>query len=71
MKLASIKSGRDGALVVVNNSLTKMACAGHIATTMQDALDDWANVEPKLQALSVQLENGEVETADFDQTQAD
>ena len=71
MKLASIKSGRDGALVVVDNALTKMACAGHIAPTMQAALDDWANVEPKLQALAVQLDNGEVETADFDQTQCE
>jgi fumarylacetoacetate (FAA) hydrolase len=69
MKLASLKSGRDGALVVVNNSLTKMASAAHIAPTMQSALDDWANVEAKLHALSVQLENGKLDIADFDQTQ--
>lgn len=69
MKLASLKHGRDGQLVVVNASLTKMVSAAEIAPTMQAALDDWANVEPKLQSLYLQLENGEIAGEDFNQKQ--
>ena len=42
MKLASLKSGRDGRLVVVSDDLAWCADAGHIAPTLQAALDDWA-----------------------------
>lgn len=69
MKLASLKHGRDGQLVVVNASLTKMVSAAEIAPTMQAALDDWANVEPKLQSLYLQLENGEIAGEEFNQKQ--
>ncbi|GHB65176.1 2-keto-4-pentenoate hydratase [Psychrosphaera saromensis] len=68
MKLASLKSGRDGKLVVVNNTLTKMVSATDIAPTMQAALDDWDNVEPKLNALYADLESGDVVGEIFDQT---
>jgi len=68
MKLASLKSGRDGKLVVVNNALTKMAVATDIAPTMQAALDDWDNVEPKLSALYTDLESGVIIGEAFDQT---
>lgn len=68
MKLASLKQGRDGQLVVVNSALSKMVKATDIAPTMQAALDDWANIEPKLQALFTQLEKGEVEGEDFVQS---
>ncbi len=67
MKLASLKNGRDGQLVVVNNALTKMAPATGIAETMQQALDNWAEIAPKLASLHAQLENGEVAGVDFDQ----
>lgn len=67
MKLASLKQARDGQLVVVNSALTKMVAASDIAATMQAALDDWANVEPKLKALFEQLESGEVAGTDFNQ----
>ncbi|BDX07093.1 fumarylacetoacetate hydrolase family protein [Planctobacterium marinum] len=67
MKLASLKHGRDGQLVVVNSALTKMTSAAEIAPTMQAALDDWANVEPQLQSLYLQLENGEIAGEAFDQ----
>lgn len=69
MKLASLKNGRDGHLVVVNASLTKMTSAADIAPTMQAALDEWASVEPKLQSLYLQLENGEIEGEAFHQNQ--
>ncbi len=55
MKLASLKSGRDGKLVVVSNDLAWCADAGHIAPTMQAALDDWDHVAPALQSLATDL----------------
>jgi len=67
MKLASLKSGRDGQLVVVNSSLTKMISAADVAPTMQAAIDNWSDAEPKLQALFSKLESGEVAGEDFNQ----
>lgn len=60
MKLASLKSGRDGKLVVVSDDLTHCTDAGLIAPTLQAALDDWARAAPKLQALAESLANGAV-----------
>lgn len=67
MKLASLKSGRDGELVVVNAALTQMVKVTEIAKTMQAALDDWANVAPQLQEVAVRLEAGEISGEAFDQ----
>jgi fumarylacetoacetate (FAA) hydrolase len=55
MKLASLKSGRDGHLVVVSDDLAWYADASHIAPTMQAALDDWDRVAPALEALATDL----------------
>src|ERR687894_434525 len=55
MKLGSLKSGRDGRLVVVSRDLAWCADATHIAPTMQAALDDWAKVEPQLELLATDL----------------
>jgi len=63
MKLASLKQGRDGRLVVVSRDLARAADASDIAATMQEALDDWANAEPRLAELAAKLEAGSV--ADF------
>ena len=41
MKLASLKHGRDGALVVVSRDLSRAADASMVVPTLQDALDDW------------------------------
>ena len=57
MKLASLKSGRDGHLVVVSNDLAWYADAAHIAPTMQAALDDWNEAGPRLEALATDLEH--------------
>ena len=43
MKLASLKSGRDGQLVVVSRDLSRAVAVTDIAATMQQALDDWAD----------------------------
>lgn len=56
MKLASLRAGRDGRLVVVNDALTQYVPAGGIAPTLQDALDDWARLGPRLHDLYVALE---------------
>ena len=48
MKLASLKSGRDGALVVVSRDLTRCVSAGHIAPTLQHALDHWSDAATRL-----------------------
>ena len=40
MKLASLKAGRDGQLLVVSNDLDRAVAAYGIAQTMQGALDD-------------------------------
>lgn len=60
MKLASLKHGRDGRLVVVSNDLAWYAEAGHIAPTLQAALDDWARVEPDLRNLATDLEHAAI-----------
>ena len=57
MRLASLKSGRDGALVVVSRDLTRCADANGVAPGLQAALDDWAACEPGLQPLAQALES--------------
>jgi fumarylacetoacetate (FAA) hydrolase len=57
MKLASLKSGRDGALVVVSSDLAWYADAAHIAPTLQAALDEWEALAPALENLSTDLEH--------------
>lgn len=63
MKLASLKQGRDGRLIVVDRALEKYVPAAGIADTMQDALDNWAAVSPKLHDLAGQLEAGRIDGA--------
>lgn len=55
MKLASLKQRRDGRLIVVSDDLAWYADAGHIAPTMQAALDNWAYASPRLAALAEDL----------------
>ncbi len=66
MKLASLKSGRDGQLVIVSRDLTRAAEAGDIAPTMQDAIDEWEAIEPELRRLSIQVNENAVDTFAFD-----
>ena len=60
MKLASLKSGRDGHLVVVSKDLAWYADAAHIVPTLQSALDDWDLIAPKLEALATDLEHNAI-----------
>ena len=57
MKLASLKQGRDGRLVVVSSDLAWYADAGHIAATLQAALDVWDRIAPALENLSTDLDH--------------
>lgn len=58
MKLASLKHGRDGALVVVSRDFETAVRVPDIATTMQAALDTWSDAEPKLRLVYAELNNG-------------
>jgi fumarylacetoacetate (FAA) hydrolase len=71
MKLGSLKSGRDGRLVVVSDDLAWYADAGHIAPTLQAALDDWATVEPQLRLLAQDLAHQAIPRERFHERQAD
>jgi fumarylacetoacetate (FAA) hydrolase len=66
MKLATLKdSTRDGKLVVVSRDLTRCSEVGHIARTLQAALDDWAYVSPRLQRVAIGMETGSQPTMRF------
>ncbi len=58
MKLASLKGGRDGRLVVVSRDLGLAASARHIAPSLQAAMDEWDRAAPRLEALFRQLNLG-------------
>lgn len=60
MKLGSLKTGgRDGSLIVVDRALQNYVTAEGIAPTLQQAIDDWNNTAPRLNALSEELNAGE------------
>lgn len=62
MKLGSLKEGgRDGTLIVVSRDLTRAVRATGIAATLQQALEDWSNLAPRLNALSEALNSGNAE----------
>lgn len=61
MKLASLKDGRDGKLIVVARDGKRFADARRIAPTLQAALDHWAETAPKLRTLAGALETGREE----------
>ncbi|MGO4704408.1 fumarylacetoacetate hydrolase family protein [Microvirga sp. 2MCAF38] len=65
MKLSSLKQGRDGRLVVVSRDLTRATDAFFIVPTLQQALDNWELVEPRLRDLAEQLELGSVPSFRF------
>ena len=66
MKLATLKGGRDGRLVVVSGDLARAADAGAVAATMQAAIDDWARAGPALEEIAEEVEAGAAGTFPFD-----
>ncbi len=64
MKLATLKDGsRDGQLVVVNRALSKAVKVTEIAKTMQFALDNWIEIQPKLEQVFADLQNDKLSNA--------
>lgn len=61
MKLASLKAGRDGELLVVSRDLSRAARVSNIAKTMQQALDNWESCEADLQSVYDALNAGKYE----------
>jgi len=70
MKLGSLKSGRDGRLVVVSNDLAWCAEATHIAPTLQAALDDWDRIAPVLELLATDLSHETIPMMRFHEREA-
>lgn len=68
MKLATLKTGhRDGALLLVSRDLKHAVLAQNIAPTLREALENWNDAGPRLQALSERLNAGEaLDTFGFD-----
>jgi fumarylacetoacetate (FAA) hydrolase len=59
MKLATLKrGGRDGTLAVVSRDLAHCQTVADIATTLQQALDDWEATAPRLAAVYEALNHG-------------
>ena len=65
MKLASLKLGRDGQLVVVSRDLQRMQSVTSIATTMQAALDNWSDTYPALSNAYRELNENQAEGLPF------
>jgi fumarylacetoacetate (FAA) hydrolase len=70
MKLASLKGGRDGRLVVVSRDLAWCVEATYIAPTLQAALDDWDRCRPQLAELSDSLNAGSLSSSRFREHEA-
>lgn len=66
MKLASLRHGRDGQLVVVSHDLSRAAAASAVAPTLQAALDDWDAAAPRLAELADAIEAGRIAYFPFD-----
>jgi fumarylacetoacetate (FAA) hydrolase len=65
VKLATLKGGRNGRLVVVSRDLSRQLDASAIAETLQSALDNWPNTKPQLEELAARVE---AEGDSFDQS---
>jgi fumarylacetoacetate (FAA) hydrolase len=63
MKLASLRHGRDGRLVVVSRDLKTMLPVDQLCPTLQMALDSWTTMAPKLQERYDALNAGKAEGA--------
>ncbi len=70
MKLASLKAGRDGRLVVVSRDVAWFVGAETVAPTLQAALDDWERCEPLLKGLAESLEHGALPRERFHEHEA-
>jgi fumarylacetoacetate (FAA) hydrolase len=65
MKLASLKSGRDGRLVVVSDDLAWCAAPPPMYPTLQSVLDDWDHAALVLEGVALSLAHDAVPHARF------
>ena len=63
MKLASLRHGRDGRLVVVSRDLKTCVAVPGIAPTLQAALDGWSETAPQLADVYALLNRGDADGA--------
>jgi fumarylacetoacetate (FAA) hydrolase len=70
MKLATLKGGRDGKLVVVSRDLQRARAVPAIAATLQSALDNWNRCEDALQGAFAEVCRTDEDTFPFDPAQA-
>ena len=70
MKLASLKSGRDGRLVVVSDDLAWCAAPPPMYPTLQSVLDDWDHAAPVLEGVALSLSHDAVPHARFHERDA-
>ena len=64
VKLGSLKEGgRDGTLVVVGRDLKRAVKATAVAASLREALENWDEAAPRLQALSDELNAGKADGA--------
>jgi fumarylacetoacetate (FAA) hydrolase len=67
VRLATLRDGsRDGSLIVVDAAARRFTPAGHVAQTLQSALDDWPRRGPALEALSRDLDSDRVRAEPLD-----
>lgn len=60
MKLGTLKSAhtRDGELIVVSKDNQRAIRASHVAPSLREAIEKWADAKPQLEALYKQLNEG-------------
>ena len=63
MKLATLNVGRDGELIVVSRDLTRAVRATDIAATLQQAIERWDELAPRLEERYAALNAGRAEGA--------
>jgi fumarylacetoacetate (FAA) hydrolase len=64
MKLGTLREGgRDGTLVVISRDMSQRVEVPEVAWTLQEAMDDWAEVAPQLEEVYRLLNAGKMEEA--------
>ena len=63
MKLATLNQGRDGQLIVVSRDLARAVRVPQIAATLQQAIENWDALAPRLDAVYAELNAGQAADA--------
>lgn len=70
MKLVSLNKGHDGELIVVSRDLSRAITACGVASTLQQAIENWEQCEPRLEFLYSALNDNRADKAfDLDMTE--